>query len=53
MGKDYEGTCGGASWQKKNKGNKYRSGNDDGSRKTRQRAGGQSMKHTSRHTKGG
>ncbi len=42
-----EGTCGGASWQKHNKGNRYRAKHDDGSRKQRQSAGSRARKHTS------
>lgn len=46
-GKMAEGKCGGAAWQKRYAGNSHRANNDDGSRQTRQRAGGQSRKHTS------
>lgn len=42
-----EGTCGGGSWQKKHKGNKYRAGNDDGSQTSRKKAGPMSTKHYS------
>lgn len=42
-----EGKCGGAAWQKRYRGNSHRASNDDGSRKTRQRAGSRSRKHTS------
>jgi len=40
-------SCGGASWQKSHRGNKYRAKNDDGSKQSRKRTGGQSHKHTS------
>ncbi len=52
MHKDGEGTCGGAGWQKRSAGNSYRAKHDDGSRKSRRSAGGQSRKHTSPTTKG-
>jgi len=45
--KDGEGKCGGASWQKRHSGNRYRAKHDDGSRKSRRGAGGQNRKHTS------
>ena len=42
-----EGKCGGASWQKSNKSNKYRAKNDDGGRKHRRPSGGMDNKHRS------
>jgi len=46
-----EGTCGGASYLKRYKGNKYRASNDDGSTQSRKRAGSPSRKHTSPHVR--
>ena len=42
-----EGKCGGAEYLKRYKGNKYRAKNDDGTRQSRQSAGGTNRKHKS------
>ncbi len=53
MAKSMEGSCGGGSWRKHNSGNKYRAGNDDGSRKSRTPSGKMSSKHHTANTHAG